>query len=278
LLWVEGQDLVSGESLWLPFELVSLNYTVPQAPGSGRFPATSNGLASGNHWLEAISHGLFEVVERDALTLWRLGGDEARRGSGLDLATVDDPLAREMLQRFERAEIEVRVWNATSDVGIACFICLIAGRKDQSADPEVGAGCHPAREVALLRALAEAAQARMTYITGVRDDFAAHLYREEVRQARLREARAWIRERVAGRRFDAVPSFASDAIEADIDHALRRLARVGVGQVVTVDLTKPELGLPVVRVVIPGLEGPYQGAQSDYVPGPRARAVLEGGR
>ena len=44
-------------------------------------------------------------------------------------------------------------------------------------------------------------------------------------------------------------------------------------QVVTVDLTKPEFELPVVRVVIPGLEGPDD--DDDYVPGTRARAVRE---
>jgi ribosomal protein S12 methylthiotransferase accessory factor YcaO len=49
---------------------------------------------------------------------------------------------------------------------------------------------------------------------------------------------------------------------------------VGIRQVVVVDLTKPEIGLPVVRVVVPGLEGPDKGGRSDYAPGPRARAML----
>jgi ribosomal protein S12 methylthiotransferase accessory factor len=48
---------------------------------------------------------------------------------------------------------------------------------------------------------------------------------------------------------------------------------VGICQAIAVDLTKPELGLPVTRVVIPGLEGPDKGEHGDYVPGPRARAV-----
>jgi len=276
LPWIEGRDLVSGEALWLPFELVSLNYTVPPFPGSGCFPATSNGLASGNHLLEAISHGVFEIIERDALTLWRLRGRQARLESAVDPASVGDPLTRELLDPFERAEVEVRLWDATSDIGIACFVCLIMSRKDESADPEFGAGCHPMREVALIRALTEAAQARLTYISGARDDFASPLYGEATRQARLHEARGWLAEPITGRRFDAVPTFESDDIQADIDHALERLARIGAGRIVAVDLTKPELGIPVVRIVVPGLEGAHQGIHSDYVPGARARAVLEG--
>ena len=51
-----------------------------------------------------------------------------------------------------------------------------------------------------------------------------------------------------------------------------RLGRAGMEQVLVVDLTRPEFGIPVVRVVVPGLEGPDKGAKSDYVPGTRARA------
>ncbi len=43
---------------------------------------------------------------------------------------------------------------------------------------------------------------------------------------------------------------------------------------VAVDLTRPEFGLPVVRVVIPGLEAPDD--DEDYVPGPRAQAARSG--
>jgi ribosomal protein S12 methylthiotransferase accessory factor len=45
-------------------------------------------------------------------------------------------------------------------------------------------------------------------------------------------------------------------------------------QVLVVDLTKKHLGVPVVRVVIPGLEGPFEHEQGDYVPGPRARRLV----
>ena len=44
---------------------------------------------------------------------------------------------------------------------------------------------------------------------------------------------------------------------------------------VVLDLTKPEFGVPVVRVVIPGLEGIDSSPR--YLRGPRARAVLNGG-
>ena len=63
--------------------LVTADYTHPAPAGAGFFQATTNGLASGNHWLEAVLHGLYEVVERDAIALWRAGGEPcARRARG----------------------------------------------------------------------------------------------------------------------------------------------------------------------------------------------------
>ena len=57
---------------------------------------------------------------------------------------------------------------------------------------------------------------------------------------------------------------------------LGRLRAVGIAEVVTLDLTRPEMGVPVVRVVIPGLEGPDD--HDAYVPGPRARRFVGGRR
>ena len=176
ILWIEGHDVLGGSSRWLPYEFVHTDYTLPPGPASGCFPANTNGLASGNHLLEAVSHGVCEVIERDATTLWMQGGERFRRGRVLRLESADDGACQDLLERFTRARVAVRVWDTTSDVGVASFYCLVMGRDDGFVDPEFGGGCHPARQVALLRALTEAAQARTTYIAGSRDDFARDDY------------------------------------------------------------------------------------------------------
>ena len=172
LLWIEGCNLFDDQPLWLPFELVHTDYRLSQPTGSGCFPGNTNGLASGNHLLEAAAHALYEVIERDALTLSRLA-HPSRIKCSLDLASVDDPACIDLLARFDRAGLNVKVWDVTSDIGIACFECLLIGKSDDDTEPEFGSGCHAVREVALLRALTEAAQARTTYIAGSRDDFFA---------------------------------------------------------------------------------------------------------
>ena len=111
LLWIEGEDLLGGGPMWVPFELVSANYTLPLPPGSGCFQANTNGLASGNHWLEAVSHGLCEVVERDARTLWKHLSPGAQAARVLDLNGVDDPACNSVIERFRSANLEVQIWD-----------------------------------------------------------------------------------------------------------------------------------------------------------------------
>lgn len=272
LLWIEGRDLISGSSRWVPYECVHTDYTLPPGPAAGAFPANTNGLASGNHLLEAVSHGLSEVVERDAITLWKHAGEVARQQTSIDLATVDDPLCRDALDRLAGADLTVRVWDVTSDVDVACFYCLVVGHGDDPADPELGSGCHVAREVALLRALTEAAQARITYITGARDDFLAEDYSPRGRARRWQMCQDVLEGPPPRRDFRAAPTRATASIDEDVTWMLERLQAVGSEEVVVVDLTKFELGIPVARVLVPGLEGPDKGDRVDYAPGPRALA------
>jgi ribosomal protein S12 methylthiotransferase accessory factor len=128
--------------------------------------------------------------------------------------------------------------------------------------------------VALLRALTEAAQSRTTYITGARDDIGPDLYEPAVRARRLQDCRAVIDAHPPVRDFHRVPSWQAETFDDDIREALRRLAAVGIDQVCVVDLTKPAFRIPVVRVVVPGLEGAFEEDKGDYLPGPRALAIL----
>ncbi len=273
LLWIEGRDLVAGEPVWVPFELVSTNYTLPFPPGSGSFQASSNGLASGNHMLEAVCHGLCEVVERDASTLWRLTGD-ARDRLSVDPSSVTDPPCRGLLDRFAAADLAVRIWDTTSDVGVASLCCLVTERSGEFADPEYGNGCHPAREVALARALTEAAQARLTYVTGTRDDYPVDAW-EPSRRRRRRDACGDVDAApVPLEPFDSVPSFTASSLVDDLDRMLALLRATGLDQVIAIDLSKDALGLPVVRIVVPGLEGPNDEG-SGYRPGTRARRLMD---
>ena len=91
--------------------MVHTNYTTPLPDGHGCFTATSNGLASGNRAIEAISHGICEVVERDATALWKLRDEAKSDKNRLELATVNDAICQEILGKLERAGLSVAVWE-----------------------------------------------------------------------------------------------------------------------------------------------------------------------
>lgn len=270
LLWVQARELMASGKVWVPYELVSADYTYPMPQGSGAFQATTNGLASGNHWLEAVLHGAYEAVERDAIALWRNCSDAAQDARAIDLTTIDTPTSRSLMAAFEDAGVILRVWELTSDIGLPVFLCL-ATSGDDGVEPELGSGCHADVDVALSRALTEAAQARLTRISGARDDFAAASYRPSVQMERHEAARRWMRT-PARRDFHSAPSRAGVNLRADLDTALALLASAGIRQVAYVDLTKPEFGIPVARVIIPGLEGPWTPPHGEYTPGARAGA------
>jgi ribosomal protein S12 methylthiotransferase accessory factor len=139
-----------------------------------------------------------------------------------------------------------------------------------------GSGCHPTRHVALVRALTEAAQARTTFIAGARDDMSWDDYQADCHGdggAPLALRRGLSAE-PAFRQFPATTSWSADTIRDDLLWAIERLASAGLDQLIVVDLTKAEFDVPVVRVIVPALEGPDEHFE-DYVPGPRARALID---
>ena len=162
----------------------------------------------------------------------------------------------------------------TSDVALPVLICLLVGREHDDADPELGACCQPRRATALLRAVLEAVQARLTFIAGSRDDMGGTLYDPGRRAARRRESIRWLLEPAEPHEFAALPDHPIST-RADLTTILDQLTRAGFHEAAAVDLTRPEIGIPVLRVVVPGLEGPSDAP--DYVSGRRAALAMASG-
>ena len=277
MLWIEGRDLIAQENVWVPFEMVNMSAVRPEPAGSGCFISCSNGLASGNHLIEAVIHGICEVVERDATTLWHLRNDEAQRKTRVDLRTVTEATCAEVLEMYERAGIEVVVWELTSNTGIPAFQCLIYEKEEtptRDLYASIGMGCHPTRHIALFRSLTEAAQSRLTLIAGSRDDVFRNEYEEDRGAIKfLSDQRALMQESPPTRHFDQAPSGEFETFNEDLTWLLDSLVNVGVNSVIVVDLTKAEFSIPVARVIVPKLESFDK--IPGYCPGKRARALSE---
>jgi ribosomal protein S12 methylthiotransferase accessory factor len=255
---------------------VHLDFRSPGPQGSGCFLANGTGLAAGNHMLEAVSHALCEVVERDAFALWDDRGPADRASRHVDLESVDDPGCRDLIDACEAAGVGVVASDLTTDVGLPVFSVTIVDRRADLArrlPAAMGGGCHADRGIALSRALTEAAQSRLTLIAGSRDDCPPGHYRE---LRRLEAITAHVARLGAppGRSFADVPDVPGESIDDDVAHELDRLRAVGVRQAILVDLTRPEARIPVVRMIVPGLEG-WTDKVDPNVPGERRRALRE---
>lgn len=274
IFWINGNNLVNKNPLWVPFEIVSTDYTLPYLNGYGYFAANTNGLASGNTLDEAICHAIYEVVERDAEALWNQLPIKSQINTGLDLNSIKDTNCQWLLEKFKQAEVEIKIWDMTSDIGLPSYICLAVGDENDWADPEFGAGTHANKEVALSRALTEAAQARATYIAGSRDDVGWSEYQIRQRQKRRTLGLEQLQKHQSCKNFSSSNSFDYLDMADDIDCCIKQLTQVGVNQVIVIDLSKTEFGLSVVKVIIPGLEGAYGHWHSSYRPGPRAKTLM----
>jgi len=253
--WCEGQDLGRGTPVLLPTDLAV------SPPSEGVLTeADTNGLASGNNRLEAVIHGLCEVIERDAVgqlefTAAFCDADaHPDRGATVDPDTVPVQVA-DWIACLEDSGLIVVLRDVTSDVAIATLQAEIRDPAFPSPDGPVsvsfkGWGCHPDAQVAALRAITEAVQGRVGFIQGARDSFnttpgATRLATRLVQHARQHPDRS--------KAFADIPSYPSVDLLDDLTRIMAALQAAGFERAVAVDLTRADLGIPVVRVRVPGL-------------------------
>ena len=274
-LWIEGRELFSGEPTLVPYEMIHADYTRPIQPAHGYFHASTNGLASGNSALEAIFHAAAEVIERDALSLWHFT-DEARRSQRrIDPRTVADDECRSLLERIGDAGLVCGLWDITSDIGLPTVLCILHDADANSPHIGLGSGCHAISSVALRRAITEAAQTRLNYISGARDDLELEEYGAQSLDQKRGFAEQALAESACPHDFADVPTRVFKSVRDDVELALSSLKAVGIDEAVWVDLSKEEHGVHVARLVIPGLEAPHD--DDNYVAGPRAVKVRDHG-
>jgi ribosomal protein S12 methylthiotransferase accessory factor len=247
LPWVKGWDIANDIPVLVPAQAV-----FHPLPRNFRqiFRTSTNGLASGNTREEAIFHALCEVIERDA---WSLV--EATRDTGPAVTGIDDPMIAEMQKKFTDAKVDVIVRDITSDIGIP----TIAAVSDDVLlkDPSlltIGIGTHTNARIAIMRALTEVAQSRLTQIHGAREDTITADLRKKMGYDRVKRINGYWFKDNGTVNYENLRSYDSDDFAQDIRFAIDALRKQGLDRVIVVDLTRAEIGIPVVRVIVPGLE------------------------
>lgn len=257
LQWIRGFSLLDRSPTWVPFDLVHLDLRVDGPAHNVRFVPSSNGLASGNSLGEAACHGVCEVAERHLVAEFMELTASEQESRRLEPSTVHDPVCSDLLRRLGTLGLSVTVWDLSSPLGLAAFLCEI-----QDATPHElrlvplarGAASHPSRAVALTKAILEAVQSRLTLISGARDDIQAVNSAERRRAVADAHQRQGAREAVPPvRSYLAGPDASFSSFSSQLAWLGERLAASGFGEPVLVDLSKPLFPMRVVRIVVPGM-------------------------
>jgi ribosomal protein S12 methylthiotransferase accessory factor len=240
--WVRARSLLDGTETLVPVDVVRLSLEQKAGWNPPVFFESTNGLASGNTLVEATLHALYEVIERDAMTAAVTNGGD--RGVCVDPRTLESALVDEFCSMIERAGVGLEVRYVPSATELPCFLAWISG-EDYPAEM-YGFGCHLNAEIALTRAITEAAQTRLSYIAGARDDL-----RHDVDDAGTKRRRLPQTEGAHVKELIADPVRQASLLDT-LGYVVERATAAFGHAPMVVDLSRKDVGVPVVKVVAPG--------------------------
>ena len=271
-LWIPAWDIVSQREVLVPYEATC--FSMPKRRRAQRysnFVRNSNGLAGGNTLLEAVTAALYEVIERDAVAIsLTLHEESIRPLARIDPEMASDPSISEMNELIRAAGLELLVFDVSVDTTVPCFMAVLLDDDPASAPVAAGYGAHLDPTIAMSRSITEAAQGRLVTIAGSRDDiFASDLQAFHA----FRRGTVKLYRSVTLREDYQLPSSAAGSdFETDVLTLIRKLDAVGLSQVLVIEVNDFLPEVPVVRVMVPGLEGLHT---EPYRNRPRLKRIMD---
>ena len=243
--------------------------------GDAELIADSNGCAAGNTLEEAILQGFYELVERDAFAIWWYN---ELRAPGVDLSSFDDEFLASAADYYARYEREVWMLDVTSDIGIPAFVALSRRPDAETEDIIYGAGAHADPRLAALRAVCELNQC-LTWLPRpgggdgrpmIDDPLALNWWKT----ARIADC-SWLSPAPDAplRQGPEYPEIESADTREDVEHC-RALVEAKGMEFLVLDQTRPDIGMPVARVIVPGMRHFW----ARFAPGRLYDAPLDMGR
>jgi bacteriocin biosynthesis cyclodehydratase domain-containing protein len=211
----------------------------------------SNGNASGNNLEEAVLQGFCELVERDAVALWWYN---RLRKPGVAVASFGEPHLLKLAAHYDSLGRETWALDITSDLGLPTFVAVSRSRTGKER-LLFGLGCHLDARIALQRAFAEMNQmlglaGAVTHQKQSTLEDTETLYWLE--NATLKNQPYLAAADLPPRRLEDYPRLAQGDLLEDIRLCQRIVEEQGM-EMLVLDQTRPDTGLPVVKVIVPGL-------------------------
>jgi ribosomal protein S12 methylthiotransferase accessory factor len=240
----DKKELIPANAVYHPFQPID---------GIHLFKSNTNGLASGNVLEEAVFHGIMEVIERDA---WSIFESNKKPKPEIDLSKTENSLIKNLSSKFSESGVNVRIFNIIADINISTMVAVADDTilKDPAL-LTIGVGTHLDPEIAVIRALTEVAQSRATQIHGTREDTDRAMVMRKIGYERMKRLnKHYFTESEETTDLSAIENRSTSSFKTDLEISLHELTKFGFEEVFYVDITRPEINIPVVRVIIPGLE------------------------
>jgi oxazoline/thiazoline synthase len=218
------------------------------------FHTDSNGCAAGNTREEAIVQGFLELVERDAYAIWWY--NRLRRPE-IDLGQFDDSYIRDLRAQFADYGRKIWVLDVTSDLGVPAYVAIMHWIEDGKENIEFGSGAHFDRRIAMLRSLTELSQFLSINVIdggGLRGDKSTL---DGLTPLRLENYAFLQPANDAHRAPELGINVPLDSVKEQVEACVEVARRTGYDFLV-LDQTRPDVEVPVVRVLVPGLRHFYK--------------------
>jgi ribosomal protein S12 methylthiotransferase accessory factor len=246
--WSPAWSLRDGRFKALPTSLLYFFYR-----GPGQINADSNGCAAGNTLEEAIVQGFLELVERDTYAMWWY--NRLRRPE-LGLDQFQDAYVRDL--RTQLADDGRKLWvlDVTNDLGIPSYVAIAHWTQNSRENIEFGSGAHFDSRIALLRALTELTQFLSIGVMG--DGTGEKSTLDGRTPLHLRNYPFLTpRGRATVRPGSDAKLGRLDNTRAQVEACVRVARRMKLDFLV-LDQTRPDIEVPVARVIVPGLRHFYR--------------------
>ncbi len=242
LMWTEAVSLDDGRVVLVPAEAVYFPFLPRDYNTREVFVSSSNGVGAGITYLEAVTHAIYEAIERHYFGLWEQGKIKARAFFSEELEKFVGIKQFKMSMQYD---IEVVALEIPAIKNLPMVMCWLVSENNCWF---YGAGCSADTTTAIDRAVSESLQGFAVKASGSREDM--------------------VQPETIGRRFDNLPKHQSlplahyrrrvldknfKTLQAEYEALLLWLRQAGFDKIFVANLTRVGIDLPVVKVLIPGL-------------------------
>jgi ribosomal protein S12 methylthiotransferase accessory factor len=245
--WSPVWSLRDGRFKYLPTTILYFFYR-----GPGQIDADSNGCAAGNTLEEAIVQGFLELVERDAYAIWWY--NRLRRAE-VDFSRFDDSYVRDLQGQLGESGRRLWVLDVTNDLGVPSFVAMLHWMQGAQENIEFGSGAHFDASIALLRALTELNQFLSIGLMGGGSGEKSSL--DGTTPLRLRDHPYVTPNGKPAVQPDFAAKFGRLDPRAQVEACVRLAKRKGFDFLV-LNQTRPDIDVPVARVIVPGMRHFYR--------------------